>query len=98
MGPMYLKNAYKILDNDSVVVVEFILSQLQTFVSGNLVNRNPVCKHKFQHVVCRVPVHHDITGDEPFLEMLLTADVAPSKESDYGGMDDCKHKFLNLDK
>ena len=36
--------------------------------------------------------------DEPFLEMLLTADVAPSGESNCGQMDDCKHKFMNLDK
>jgi hypothetical protein len=82
--PTYLENAYKILDDGPVIIVEFIPSQLQTFVGGNLVNRNPVRKHKLQHVVCGVPARHDITGDEPFLEMELMADAAPSRESDCG--------------
>jgi hypothetical protein len=80
----YLENAYEILDDGPVIIVEFVPSQLQTFVGGNFVNCNPVREHKLQHVVCGVPACHDIMGDEPFLETELTADAAPSGESDCG--------------
>ena len=41
----YLKNTYKILDDNPVIIAEFIPSQLQT-LNSNLVNHYPVCKHK----------------------------------------------------
>lgn len=78
---MYLENAYEIHDDSPVIIVEFVLSQLQKFVGSDLVNRNPVCKRKLQHVVSGVPARHDITGDESFLEMQLAAEAAPSGES-----------------
>jgi hypothetical protein len=79
----YLENAYKILDDDPVIIVEFILPQFETLVGSNLVNCNPVCKHEPQHVISGVSVHHNIMRDEPFLEMQLTTDAVPSRESNH---------------
>lgn len=84
MRRTYLKNADKFLDNDPVIIVKFKPSQFQIFVSSNLVNCDPVSEHKLQHVIGGVPARHDITGDESFLETKLTADVAPSRESNCG--------------
>ena len=90
MRTTYLKNTHKILNDGPVIVVKFIPSQLEALVSGNLVNRHPVHECELHHVICGVPACHDITGDEAFLEMHLTADVAPSRKSNCGRVDDRK--------
>jgi len=65
----HLENIYKVLNDGPVILVEFILSQLYTLVRSNLVNCCPVREHELHHVVCGVPARHDITRDEPFLEI-----------------------------
>jgi hypothetical protein len=82
MQAAYLKNTDEILDDDPVVMVELIPSQFQGFVGCDLVNCCPVSKYKPHHIICRVPSRHNITRDKPFLEIELTADAAPSRESD----------------
>jgi len=82
MKATYLENTDEILNDDPVVIVEFIPSQFQSFVGGDLVNCCPVGEYKPHHVICRVPPRHNITRDEPFLEIELTANVTPSRESD----------------
>jgi len=79
-----LENTCKILNDNPVIIVEFVPSQLQTLVSSNLVNHYPVCKHKIQHVISGVPAHHNIMGDELFLEIQLVTDAAPGGESNCG--------------
>ena len=63
-----------------------------------ILNSNPVIIVKFIHIVSGVPACHDIMGDKLFLDMQLAAEVAPSRKSDHGQMDDGKCKFPYLDK
>ena len=84
MRHTYLENAHEILDDGPVIVVKFIPSQLEALVSSNLVNRHPVRERELHHVICGVPARHNIMGDEAFLEVCLTADAAPSRESNCG--------------
>ena len=84
MRPTYLEDPHEILNDGPVIIVKFIPSQLKALVSSNLVNHHPVCECELHHVICGVPAHHNITGDEAFLEMCLTADAAPSRESNCG--------------
>ena len=65
----YLKDTNKIFDDDPVVIVEFIPSQFQNLVSGDLVDSFPVCKDKTHHVVGWIPSGYNVLGDEPLPEV-----------------------------
>ena len=72
---MYFKNANKVFDDNPIIIVKLVLPQFENLVCSNLVDSWPVCHYKPHHVICRIPPGHDVAGNEPFLEINLTAAV-----------------------
>ena len=92
----YLKDTNEIFNDGPVVIIKLVLSQFQSFVSCDLVNSLPVCKHKTHHVVGRVPSGYNIVRDEPLLEAKLRAGAMPSGEGNGCQMDNCECKLSYL--
>jgi hypothetical protein len=80
MRRLYLKDANKIFDNNPVVIVELVLSQFQSLVSGDLVNSLPIFEYEAHHVIGRVPSGHNVVGNEPLLEIEFRAGASPFSE------------------
>ena len=78
----YLKDGNKIFDNIPVIVIKFILLQLQHFVGSDLIDSTPVFEYKIHHIVSGVPSHYHITWDKLHFEAEFRADLTPGRQND----------------
>ena len=78
----YLKDGNEIFDNIPVIIIKFILPQLQHFVSGDLINGAPVFKYKVHHIICGIPSRYHIAWDKPHFEAKFRAGLTPGRQSD----------------
>ena len=80
---MYLENGNEIFDNNPIIIIKFVLPQLQHFVGSDLINNVPVFEYKIHHIVGGVPSHYHIAWDKLLFEAKFRADLAPGGQSNF---------------
>jgi hypothetical protein len=86
----------KVFQYNPVIVVKFVLSELQQFVGCEIVDCMVVLVCHLQHIVHGIPVGLNITGNELDGETMYGAGITPGRQGDGCGSNDYKRKFSDL--
>ena len=92
----YLENSDEIFDDNPIIIIQFILPQLQCFVRSDLINSTPVFEYENHHIVGGVPSRYHIAWDKPHFEAEFRADSMPGGQNDCCRMNNRERKLSYL--
>ena len=79
---MYLENSNKIFNDSPIIIIKFVLPQLQYFVGSDLINSMPVFEYEIHHIIGGVPSRYHIAWDKLLFEAEFKAGPTPGRQSD----------------
>jgi hypothetical protein len=91
-----LQHSDEIRDDRPVIIIQFVLAELQVLVTCDVINGRTIIECHLEHVVSRVPASFDVAGDKSSPQRMGSARLAPSGQGNRSRMNDCERELSDL--